>query len=600
MAHNLYSKTKHIFDTIEQNYQYIPNDKYNSVHPSNDQDINQNKYFFQYNSKNNISSLNKDYNLKQNNERIIDLNESIKEKKDKIENILSPIRFEEQKNENKSRNYLKQLNQIKTIYTMTSEEIQNEIVQLKNKKNKLTLVYNSLYNFKQKLLNKEKEIKEKESKIDKYEKDLKVNENIVKNNLDTFNNYINYQTQNLINKFKNIKNYHEQKEKELNMRQQKINEYEIFIKNIIQQKEKEHKEKILQNINRNIGKVDAQNEFEKNEKSEQMKKDIEIIEKEKEKIEKEKELIQLQKEQILYEKEENEKIRKQNDNIAQKLKQKEIYINQRNKMLEQYSNIEMNFNNMFHTPIRDVCNYDNSTTIENFCKNNSFNNINSYNKKKSLTPNAFHSYKNRISNQNSEIYKNTKDDSFISYNNNHISNIKNNTIQLKDEKMFQKINSVQKLMKKNKNKNNYVHDNIYLLKNKMNQTSDNSNLFTRINSFIPIQRRYNSSRLSNEKMKGSNDSDFTNRTFNLVGNVSGNNTIKLFEHSNNKEKSHNLNDENKSKILLELKSNDYNDTCNDINKKIFEAEKALQLVKNQEIKIKMIKNKLDKKIKNSA
>ena len=30
---------------------------------------------------------------------------------------------------------------------------------------------------------------------------------------------------------------------------------------------------------------------------------------------------------------------------------------------------------------------------------------------------------------------------------------------------------------------------------------------------------------------------FTNRTFNLVGNVSGNNTIKLFEHSNNKEKS---------------------------------------------------------------
>jgi hypothetical protein len=328
-----------------------------------------------------------------------------------------------------------------------------------------------------------------------------------------------------------------------------------------------------------------------------MKKDIEIIEKEKEKIEKEKELIQLQKEQILYEKEENEKIRKQNDNIAQKLKQKEIYINQRNKMLEQYSDIEMNFNNMFHTPIRDVCNYDNSTTIENFCKNNSFNNINSNNKKKSLTPNAFHSFKYKISNQNSEINKFNKDDSFISYNNN-ISNIKNNSVQLKDEKMYQKVKSVQKLMKKNKN--NYVHDNIYLLKNKMNQTSDNSNLFTRINSFIPIQRRYNSSRLSNEKMKGSNDSDITNRTFNLVGNVSGNNTTKLFEHSNNKEKSHNLNDENKSKILLELKSNDYNDTCNDINKKIFEAEKALQLVKNQEIKIKMIKNKLDKKMKNSS
>ena len=596
MAHNLYSKTKKIFDTIDENYKYIPNDKYNSFHPSHEQNINQNKYFFKYNSKNNISSLNKDYILKQNNERIIGLNESIKEKKDKIENILSPIRFGEQKNENKSRNYLNQLNQIKSVYSMTSEEIQNEIIQLRNKKNKLTLVYNSLYNFKQKLLNKEKEIKEKESKIDKYEKDLKVNENIVKNNLETFNNYINYQTQNLINKFKNIKNYHEQKEKELNMRQQKINEYEMFIKNIIHQKENENKERIIQNINRNIGKVDAQNENEKNEKSEEMKKDIEIIKKEKEKIEKEKELIQLQKEQILYEKEENEKIRKQNDNIAQKLKQKEMYINQRNKMLEQYSDIDLNINNMFQTPIRDVCNYDNSTTIDNFYKNNSFNNyIN--NKKKSLTPNTFHSFKYKISYQNSEINKFNKDDSFISYNNN-ISNIKNNSVQLKDEKMYQKVKSVQKLMKKNKN--NYVHDNIYLLKNKMNQTSDNSNLFTKINSFIPTQRRYNSTRLSNENVKGNNNSDFTNRTINLVGNISGNNTTNLFEYSNNKEKSQNLNDENKSKILLELKSNEYNDTCNDINKKIFEAEKALQLVKNQEIKIKMIKNKLDKKMKNSA
>ena len=134
----------------------------------------------------------------------------------------------------------------------------------------------------------------------------------------------------------------------------------------------------------------------------------------------------------------------------------------------------------------------------------------------------------------------------------------------------------------------------------MNQTSDNSNLFTKINSFIPTQRRYNSTRLSNEFVKGNNNSDFTNRTINLVGNISGNITTNLFEYSNNKEKSQNINDENKSKILLELKSNDYNDTCNDINKKIFEAEKALQLVKNQEIKIKMIKNKLDKKMKNSS
>lgn len=595
MAHNLYSKTRQIFDTIEQNYKYTPNNKYNSFHPSNNQTINQKKDFYKYNSKSNISSLNKDYSLKQNNERIIDLNESIKEKKDQIENILSPFRFGEQIEEQKSRNYLNQINQIKSLYNMSSEEIQNEIVEIKKKKNKLILVYNSLYNFKQKLLNKEKEIKEKESKIENYEKDLKLNESIVKNNLETFNNYINYQTQNLINKFKNIKNYHEQKEKELLMRQQKINEYEMFIKNIIHQKENENKEKILQNINRNIGRVDAQIEAEKNEKSEQMKKDIEIIEKEKEKIEKEKELIQLQKEQILFEKEENEKIRKQNDNIAQKLKQKEMYINQRNKMIEQYSDIELNINNMFHTPIRDPYNYNDSTTIDNFYKNNSFNNyINS--KQKSLTPNAFHSFKYKISNSNSEI-NNNKEDSFISYNNN-ISNIKFNNTQLKkNEKNYQKVKPVQKLMKKNNY--NYVHDNIYLLKNKMNQTSDNSILFNKINSFVPGQKKYNSTRLSNELMKENNNSDFTNRTINLVGNISGNNTTNMFELSNNKEKSQNLNDENKSKLLLELKSNEYNDTCNDINKKIFEAEKALQLVKNQEIKINMIKNKLDQKLKNS-
>lgn len=589
MAHNLYSKTKQIFNTIEQNYQYIPNDKYNSFYPPDEQTINQDKYFFDYN--------NKSIMLKQNNERIININESIKEKKDKIENILSPIRFEEKINENKSRNYMRQLNQIKSIYSLNSEEVQNEVIKLRNKQNKLILVFNSLYSFKQKLLNKEKEIKEKESQIDKYEKDLNVNENIVKNNLETFNNYINYQTQNLINKFKNIKNYHEQKENELNKRQQKIKEYEIFIKNIIQQKEKEKKEKILQYINRNIGRVDAQNEVEKNKKSEQMKKDIEIIEKEKEKIQKEKELIQFQKEQILYEKKENEKIRRQNDNFAQRLKQKEIYINQRNKMIDQYSDIKLNTNNMFHTPIRDVYNNDTSTTIDNLCKTNSFNNYFN-NNKRSLTPNAFRSLKNKTSNQNSEINKNTKDDSFITYNNN-ISNIKIDTSQLKDEKIFEKVKSVPKLIK-NRNKKNYLHDNIYLLKNKMNQTSDNSNLFNKINSFIPTQRRYYSSRLSNELMKDNTNSDFTNRTINLVGNVSGNNTTNLFEHSNNKEKSQNLNDENKSKILLELKSNEFNDTCNDINKKIYEAEKALQLVKNQEIKIKMIKNKLDKKIKNSA
>ena len=57
-------------------------------------------------------------------------------------------------------------------------------------------------------------------------------------------------------------------------------------------------------------------------------------------------------------------------------------------------------------------------------------------------------------------------------------------------------------------------------------------------------------------------------------------------------------DETRSKYL-EIKSN-FNETFNDINSKIFEAEKALQKIQNQERKIKIIKDKLDKKAKNQS
>jgi hypothetical protein len=125
---------------------------------------------------------------------------------------------------------------------------------MKNKKKRLILVYDSLYNYKQKILKKEKEIKEKEYKINKYETKLKIDENILKNNFNAFNNYINYKTQNFINKFNNIKNYHEQKEDELNSRERKINEYEMIIKNFIIQKENQNKEEIFKKMNINIGK----------------------------------------------------------------------------------------------------------------------------------------------------------------------------------------------------------------------------------------------------------------------------------------------------------------------------------------------------------
>ena len=54
---------------------------------------------------------------------------------------------------------MQQLNKIKTEYNMNCLQINNEFIQLKNKKNKLILVYNSLYNFKQKSMVNPKIIK---------------------------------------------------------------------------------------------------------------------------------------------------------------------------------------------------------------------------------------------------------------------------------------------------------------------------------------------------------------------------------------------------------------------------------------------------------
>ena len=89
----------------------------------------------------------------------MNINKSIKEGKEKIENILSPIRPSIHKEEIDHQEYqinnkVNQLNKIKTMYNMNCLQINNEFLKIKNKKNKLMLVYNSLFNFCQKLLNK--------------------------------------------------------------------------------------------------------------------------------------------------------------------------------------------------------------------------------------------------------------------------------------------------------------------------------------------------------------------------------------------------------------------------------------------------------------
>ena len=127
-----------------------------------------------------------------------------------------------------------------------------------------------------------------------------------------------------MNKFKNLKNYHEKREDELIIREEKIKQYEMIIKNIIETKEKQNKEKIKECIN-------LEKSLERNlekEKEKQIVQDIEIIEQEKDKIEKEKKILEYEKELIHREKMENLKFKKINQDKAKKLKKREKEINE--------------------------------------------------------------------------------------------------------------------------------------------------------------------------------------------------------------------------------------------------------------------------------
>ena len=597
---NLYTKTKqildikgnenqekHIFEKNQNQYNSFPiiNDKNINNFTNDNNDNNNNKDDNNNNNYDNYNmySLENKYILQKNNEKLINLNKSIKEDKEKLLNILSPIKSEKQKEDVNNQEYhiyptLNYLNNIKSIYNVNSKQLQKDFINMKNKKNKLVLVYNSLYNFKQKLLNKEKEIKEKESKINKYENIIKTNENILKNNLEAFNNYINYQTQSLINKFKNIKNFHEQKEDELKLREQKINEYETIIRNIIQRKELENKEKLIRCVN--IGEqieeklgIDIE-KIKQKEKEAQIIQDYKKIEEEKEQIEKDKELLQIEREKILMEKKQNIKYKKRNDKLAKKLKQKELFIKQNNSHM---TNIDYNINNLYNTPLRDECNSGSNIFDKFYSDNNSINNGNNnyYITKKALTPMVYHSSRYKTSNpyRNQNFYN--KDDSFISYQN--ISNNNLNSMQIGNDQ----IHPIKK------NSKTYVHDNIYLLKNRRNN----------LNNFIPKFERPNSSRFEIKRnLVHIPNNSFTNRTINLLNNKDKNNINYNTENINIENPNNTFVNENKSKYL-EIKSNDNLEDYKEINKQLFEAEKALQLMKSQENKIKIIKNKLDKKMK---
>ena len=560
---SLYTKTKQI---LHQN-------EFPQIDSSS---IRINNYFYNRSQNNNNNPFDNKYILQKNNERLLNINKSIQEGKNKISNILSPLKSDIQKEEKdyQFNTTLSHLNNIKSIYNINSMNLRNDFNNIKNKKNKLVLVYNSLYHFKQKLLNKEKQIKEKEYNISKYENTLKTNENILKNNLEAFNNYINYQTQNLINKFKNIKNYHEQREKELKLREQKIKEYELIVKNIIYRREQLNQEKLRKCIN--IGKrlekslkIEME-EIKQKEKEEEIIKDIEVIEKEKEQIMKEKEFIQKEKEKIQIEKERNKKIKKRN----KKLRKKENSFH-RNKNGEYYNPIRQ-----YLTPER-VGMEISSNLFENFKSKN-------ISERRNLTPIVYHSSKYKISNpykKNNNKY-NKRDDSVFSYINNSVHNY--NTMQLKDESSIYPVKKI----------NSYIHDNIYLLKNKINNQQINSINIGNLNNSNLAQNNllFNTSRIANHTLDENRNVEnydnniFTYRTKSIVdNNISDITDIIKFKN----------NDGSKSKYL-ETASGENDETYNDINKKILEIEKGLELAKSQDKKIQMIKDKLNKKLKNSS
>ena len=171
--------------------------------------------------------------------------------------------------------------------------------------------------------------------------------------------------------------------------------------------------------------------------------------------------------------------------------------------------------------------------------------------------------------------KKKKEDSFF---HDSINKINYSTIRINDDSLSQNY----------KLNNSYVHDNIYLTKNKSNSNSK------RFKKIIPLPSNASTSRKNreNKNIENENLNTMTNRTLNLDTKTKLN--LNTTNDSSMAGKEENI----KSKYL-EMKS-DFNETFNEINSKIFETEKALQKIHNQERKIKIIKDKLDKKSKISC
>ena len=146
--------------------------------------------------------------------------------KNEIFNILSPhidSIFLKEENLNKMLNDAQEFKeQIERGKTKLVEDTKDYL----NKKNKLRYVYHALYEFRNKLLKKEKELKLKEEQLRQYDINIKTNDDIVKENFERFQKYIEDKTEELkneANKIKNLKELNDEKDVQLIKREQDCN-----------------------------------------------------------------------------------------------------------------------------------------------------------------------------------------------------------------------------------------------------------------------------------------------------------------------------------------------------------------------------------------
>ena len=124
-------------------------------------------------------------------------------------------------------NFLKYNNTISSNNNINSPDFKNsEYFDYKMKKMKLFNLYNSLLEFREKLIKKEKELNQKEKNLLEFENILKSNEAILKSNIEQFDSYIKNKISEIKNQFNQIEKLQFDKEKYLKKREENILNFE--------------------------------------------------------------------------------------------------------------------------------------------------------------------------------------------------------------------------------------------------------------------------------------------------------------------------------------------------------------------------------------